>query len=94
MVSGSANWSYGGGTRYDENTLFIQGNTEIALRLQRHDGALLPRARPDRAQERQNVALVPCQPIAPPGRQPGRIPGLAGPLPLASGARHGLALAL
>ena len=34
LVSGSANWSYGGGTKYDENTLFIQGNTEVALRLQ------------------------------------------------------------
>ncbi|MEM6995152.1 MAG: phospholipase D-like domain-containing protein, partial [Myxococcota bacterium] len=34
IVSGSANWSFGGATRYDENTLFMSGYPEMALRLQ------------------------------------------------------------
>ncbi|MDF1561962.1 MAG: phospholipase D-like domain-containing protein [Deltaproteobacteria bacterium] len=34
VVSGSGNWSYSAGTKYDENTLFIDGNTELTLRLQ------------------------------------------------------------
>ena len=35
IVSGSANWSFGGATKYDENTLFMTGVPEIAMRLQR-----------------------------------------------------------
>jgi len=35
IASGSANWSNSAGTRYDENTLFLRGHGEIALRLQR-----------------------------------------------------------
>ncbi|MDF1564076.1 MAG: phospholipase D-like domain-containing protein [Deltaproteobacteria bacterium] len=34
LISGSANWSYSAGTKYDENTLFLEGNAELALRLQ------------------------------------------------------------
>jgi len=34
IVSGSANWSFGGATRYDENTLFMAGYPEMALSLQ------------------------------------------------------------
>ncbi len=33
--TGSANWTQGGGTRYDENTLFVKGHPELALRFQR-----------------------------------------------------------
>ena len=35
IVTGSGNWSYGAATQYDENTLFLQGHSELALRLQR-----------------------------------------------------------
>ena len=35
LVSGSANWSFGGATRYDENTLFMSGYPEMALSMQR-----------------------------------------------------------
>ncbi|MCA9623136.1 MAG: hypothetical protein KC731_29155, partial [Myxococcales bacterium] len=35
VVSGSANWSSSAGSLYDENTLFMTGYPEIALRLQR-----------------------------------------------------------
>lgn len=34
IASGSANWSNSAGTRYDENTLFLRGHEEVALRLQ------------------------------------------------------------
>ncbi|MGH1348146.1 MAG: phospholipase D-like domain-containing protein [Nannocystales bacterium] len=34
IASGSANWSNSAGTRYDENTLFLQGHEELALRMQ------------------------------------------------------------
>jgi phosphatidylserine/phosphatidylglycerophosphate/cardiolipin synthase-like enzyme len=34
IVSGSGNWSWGAATRYDENTLFLTGYPELALRLQ------------------------------------------------------------
>lgn len=33
-VSGSGNWSWGAATRYDENTVFLTGYPELALRLQ------------------------------------------------------------
>lgn len=35
IASGSANWSTGGATIYDENTLFLTGVPEMALKLQR-----------------------------------------------------------
>jgi phosphatidylserine/phosphatidylglycerophosphate/cardiolipin synthase-like enzyme len=34
LVSGSANWSNGAATRYDENTLFVAGSPRLALRYQ------------------------------------------------------------
>ena len=34
LVSGSGNWSSGAATRYDENTLFLSGVAELALRYQ------------------------------------------------------------
>jgi len=35
VVSGSANWSNGAATKYDENTMFLSGYPELTLRLQR-----------------------------------------------------------
>ena len=35
LSSGSGNWSHSAGTKYDENTVFIQGNGEIVLRFQK-----------------------------------------------------------
>jgi phosphatidylserine/phosphatidylglycerophosphate/cardiolipin synthase-like enzyme len=35
IITGSANWSGSAATKYDENTLFMTGYTELALRLQR-----------------------------------------------------------
>lgn len=35
IASGSANWSSSAGTRYDENTVFVTGSAELALRFQR-----------------------------------------------------------
>lgn len=34
LVTGSANWSHAAATRYDENTLFLRGHEELALRMQ------------------------------------------------------------
>lgn len=34
VATGSANWSRGAATRYDENTLFVTGHEELTLRLQ------------------------------------------------------------
>jgi phosphatidylserine/phosphatidylglycerophosphate/cardiolipin synthase-like enzyme len=34
IATGSANWSAAAATRYDENTLFLRGHEELALRLQ------------------------------------------------------------
>ncbi|MFT7622110.1 MAG: phosphatidylserine/phosphatidylglycerophosphate/cardiolipin synthase-like enzyme [Myxococcota bacterium] len=34
IISGSANFSHGGATKYDENTLFLAGYPELALRFQ------------------------------------------------------------
>lgn len=34
LITGSANWSYSAATRYDENTVVINGNTEALLRFQ------------------------------------------------------------
>lgn len=35
LVSGSANWSSGAGTKYDENTMYLKGYPELTLRMQR-----------------------------------------------------------
>lgn len=35
IVSGSANWSSGAGTKYDENTMYLTAYPELTLRLQR-----------------------------------------------------------
>ena len=35
LVTGSGNWSNGAATRYDENTLFLEGQDEVTLRMQR-----------------------------------------------------------
>jgi phosphatidylserine/phosphatidylglycerophosphate/cardiolipin synthase-like enzyme len=35
VITGSANWSNSGATRYDENTLFIRGNPRLALLFQK-----------------------------------------------------------
>ena len=35
LATGSGNWSNSAGTRYDENTLFMYGNSELNLRYQR-----------------------------------------------------------
>jgi len=35
LVTGSGNWSNGAATRYDENTLFLEGHRELNLRIQR-----------------------------------------------------------
>jgi phosphatidylserine/phosphatidylglycerophosphate/cardiolipin synthase-like enzyme len=35
IATGSANWSNSAATRYDENTLFLRGHEELALRLQK-----------------------------------------------------------
>lgn len=34
IATGSANWSFGGATKYDENTLFLDGHREVNLALQ------------------------------------------------------------
>jgi phosphatidylserine/phosphatidylglycerophosphate/cardiolipin synthase-like enzyme len=34
LVTGSGNWSFGGATKYDENTLFLTGQPELTLRMQ------------------------------------------------------------
>lgn len=35
LISGSGNWSHGAATRYDENTLFLTGQTKLNLLMQR-----------------------------------------------------------
>lgn len=35
LITGSGNWSHGAATNYDENTSFIKGNAELALRYQK-----------------------------------------------------------
>ena len=34
LITGSANWSFSGGTKNDENTIFAQGSPELVLRFQ------------------------------------------------------------
>lgn len=45
LVTGSANWSNSAGTRYDENTSFIKGSAELALRFQREFNLLWTNSR-------------------------------------------------
>ena len=45
LISGSANWSNSAGTRYDENTVFIQGSEELNLRFQREFNLLWEHSR-------------------------------------------------
>ena len=35
LVTGSGNWSFSGGSQFDENTLFLTGQTELAMKYQR-----------------------------------------------------------
>ena len=35
LITGSGNWSFGAASKYDENTLFLQGAEEVTLRMQR-----------------------------------------------------------
>ncbi|MCA9605231.1 MAG: hypothetical protein KC619_06540 [Myxococcales bacterium] len=46
LATGSGNWSNSAGTRYDENTLFIDGNAELNLRYQREFNHLWDNGRP------------------------------------------------
>lgn len=46
LASGSGNWSYSAGTRYDENTAVIHGEVELALRFQREFNHLWAHSRP------------------------------------------------
>jgi len=45
IASGSANWSSSAGTRYDENTVFVTGSAELALRFQREFNLLWENSR-------------------------------------------------
>lgn len=45
LISGSGNWSHSAGTRYDENTLFLKGETELMLRTQQEFNHLWDHAR-------------------------------------------------
>ena len=45
LVTGSGNWSYSAGTKYDESTLIIRGNGELLLRFQREFNLLWAHAR-------------------------------------------------
>jgi len=46
VVTGSANWTYGAATTYDENTIFIRGYPEVALRFQREFNRMWRYSRP------------------------------------------------
>jgi phosphatidylserine/phosphatidylglycerophosphate/cardiolipin synthase-like enzyme len=46
LVTGSGNWSNSAATRYDENTVFIQGNAELTLSYQREFDLLWQYSRP------------------------------------------------
>ena len=45
LVTGSGNWSNGAATRYDENTLFLDGHRELNLRMQREFNLLWDHSR-------------------------------------------------
>ncbi|QDG53560.1 hypothetical protein FIV42_23290 [Persicimonas caeni] len=46
LASGSGNWSYSAGTRYDENTVVVRGDAELALRFQKEFNHLWAHSRP------------------------------------------------
>ena len=46
LITGSANWSYSAGTRYDENTLFVTGDATLNLEFQREFNLLWDNGRP------------------------------------------------
>jgi phosphatidylserine/phosphatidylglycerophosphate/cardiolipin synthase-like enzyme len=46
LATGSANWSYSAGTRYDENTVVIKNDPEMSLRFQREFNHLWAHSRP------------------------------------------------
>ena len=46
LITGSANWSYSAGTRYDENTLFVTGDDHLNLAFQREFNHLWQHGRP------------------------------------------------
>lgn len=46
VVTGSANWTYGAATKYDENTVFVRGYPEVALRFQREFNRMWRYSRP------------------------------------------------
>ncbi len=45
LVTGSANWSSSAATRYDENTVFVRGSSELVLRFQREFNLLWENSR-------------------------------------------------
>lgn len=45
LASGSGNWSHSAGTRYDENTVIVQGNGELILRFQKEFNLLWANSR-------------------------------------------------
>lgn len=62
VASGSANWSGGAGTVYDENTVFASGQPELALRVQHefdhmweHSRAIPHTSEPERAEAAPNL---------------------------------------
>jgi len=62
VINGSGNWSYGAATRYDENTLFLEGHTEVTLRLQQEFNHLWDHSR-DFVYD-PNLTLPPAIPIS------------------------------
>jgi phosphatidylserine/phosphatidylglycerophosphate/cardiolipin synthase-like enzyme len=46
VATGSGNWSYSAGTRFDENTVFIRGDRRLALQLQAEFNHLWENSRP------------------------------------------------
>lgn len=46
LITGSGNWSHGAGTRFDENTLFIEGDARLNLQFQREFNLMWNHGRP------------------------------------------------
>ncbi len=63
VVTGSGNWSNSAGTRYDENTLVVHANAELAMRYQREFEHLWANSRDFLWSE--DIEHVPATPIAP-----------------------------
>jgi phosphatidylserine/phosphatidylglycerophosphate/cardiolipin synthase-like enzyme len=62
LVTGSGNWSHSAGTRYDENTLVVHANAELAMRYQREFEHLWANSRDFVWQE--DIEHVAASPIA------------------------------